>query len=168
MQQAPSASSSWGVAARDALAAALPIMLGYISIGLPCGVMENAVGISPAMAFAISAFMTGLAGGLYTFVRGFISPETFNGTQSTLFMTMLLFGGICTVEGPVIGAIVLLLVKEVFQSLALYQGLVYALFMLIVLFVLPNGIVGIFKSLGGFVSGLKKRNRKEGQANVEN
>lgn len=121
------------------------------------------------MAFAISAFMTGLAGGLYTFVRGFISPETFNGTQSTLFMTMLLFGGICTVEGPVIGAIVLLLVKEVFQSLALYQGLVYALFMLIVLFFLPNGIIGIFKSLGGVFANLKKKNKKEGErANAEN
>lgn len=120
------------------------------------------------MAFAISAFMTGLAGGLYTYVRGFISPETFNGTQSTLFMTMLLFGGICTVEGPVIGAVVLLLVKEVFQSLALYQGLVYALFMLIVLFFLPNGVVGIFKSMGGVVAKLKKKNKKEGQVNAEN
>lgn len=120
------------------------------------------------MAFAISAFMTGLAGGLYTYVRGFISPETFNGTQSTLFMTMLLFGGICTVEGPVIGAVVLLLVKEVFQSLASYQGLVYALFMLVVLFFLPNGVVGIFKSLGGVVGKLKKKNKKEGQVNAEN
>ena len=120
------------------------------------------------IAFAISAFMTGLAGGLYTYVRGFISPETFNGTQSTLFMTMLLFGGICTVEGPVIGAVVLLLVKEVFQSLASYQGLVYALFMLVVLFFLPNGVVGIFKSLGGVVGKLKKKNKKEGQVNAEN
>ena len=119
------------------------------------------------IAFAISAFMTGLAGGLYTYVRGFISPETFNGTQSTLFMTMLLFGGICTVEGPVIGAVVLL-VKEVFQSLASYQGLVYALFMLVVLFFLPNGVVGIFKSLGGVVGKLKKKNKKEGQVNAEN
>jgi len=112
------------------------------------------------MAFAISAFMTGLAGGLYTFLRGFISPETFNGTQSTLFMTMLLFGGITTVEGPVIGAVILLLVKEVFQSLSIYQGLVYALFMLIVLFFLPNGVVGIFKSIGSSLVKLKKKNRE--------
>jgi len=119
------------------------------------------------MAFAISAFMTGLAGGLYTFVRGFISPETFNGTQSTLFMTMLLFGGITTVEGPVIGAVILLLVKEVFQSLSIYQGLVYALFMLIVLFFLPNGVVGIFKSIGSSLAKLTKK-KGEGQAHAEN
>jgi len=99
------------------------------------------------MAFAISAFMTGMAGGLYAFLRGFISPETFNGTQSTLFMTMLLFGGITTVAGPVIGSAVLLLVKEVFQSLALYQGLIYAVFILIILFFFPNGAVGVYYNI---------------------
>ena len=98
------------------------------------------------LAFAISAAMTGLAGGLYAFLRGFISPETFNGTQSTLFMTMLLFGGITTLAGPVIGSVVLLLFKEVFQTFSTYQGLIYALFMLLVLFFFPNGIIGLFKS----------------------
>lgn len=99
------------------------------------------------MAFAVSAAMTGVAGGLYAYLRGFISPETFNGTQSTLFMTMLLFGGITTSLGPVIGAAVLLLVKEVFQSFSNWQGLIYALFMLIVLFFFPRGIVGLFGDL---------------------
>lgn len=96
------------------------------------------------LAFGISAFMTGLAGGLYAFLRGFISPETFNGTQSTLFMTMLLFGGITTTAGPVIGAAVLMLVKELFQRLSVYQGLIYALFILVILFFLPNGAVGVY------------------------
>lgn len=99
------------------------------------------------MAFAVSAGMTGLAGGLYAFLRGFISPETFNGTQSLLFMTMLLFGGITSLEGPIIGAVILLLFREVFQVFSAYQGLIYALFMLLVLFVFPNGIVGVLKTL---------------------
>lgn len=99
------------------------------------------------LAFGISAFMTGLAGGLYAFLRGFISPETFNGTQSLLFMTMLLFGGINTTVGPVIGAGVLLLVKELFQDLAIYQGLIYAVFILVVLFVFPKGAVGVFNNI---------------------
>lgn len=109
------------------------------------------------MAFGISAFMTGLAGGLYAFLRGFISPETFNGTQSTLFMTMLLFGGITTTAGPVIGAAVLLLVKEVFQSLAVYQGLIYAVFILVVLFFLPNGAVGLYSNVRNLILKRSKR-----------
>jgi len=99
------------------------------------------------MAFAISAFMTGIAGGLYAFLRGFISPETFNGTQSTLFMTMLLFGGITSLGGSVIGASVLLLIKELLQSFSNWQGLIYALFMLVVLFFFPNGVIGLFKDI---------------------
>ena len=124
------------------------------------------------LAFAVSAAMTGLAGGLYAFLRGFISPETFNGTQSVLFMTMLLFGGITTLAGPVIGAIVLLLFKEVFQTFSTYQGLIYALFMLLVLFFFPNGIIGLFKSgKNAILKLLSKRanpNRTGGAENAEN
>ena len=45
------------------------------------------------MAFAISAVFTGFAGAMYAHFVGFISPETFNTSQSVMFMTMLLFGG---------------------------------------------------------------------------
>lgn len=38
-----------------ALSAALPVMLGYVTIGIPCGVMEAEVGLSPLMAFLLSA-----------------------------------------------------------------------------------------------------------------
>ena len=119
------------------------------------------------MAFGISAFMTGLAGGLYAFLRGFISPETFNGTQSTLFMTMLLFGGICSTVGPVIGAAVLMLVKELFQSLALYQGLIYALFILIVLFFLPNGVVGVYYNIQNAIRKKKGKAISSGEQPIE-
>lgn len=99
------------------------------------------------MAFGISAFMAGLAGGMYAFLVGFISPETFSNQQSTLFMTMLLFGGIATPAGPFIGAAVLMVIKEVFQFLAFYQVLVYGVFIILVLFFFPNGIVGLYENI---------------------
>ena len=99
------------------------------------------------LAFAVSAFLTGLSGGMYAHLVGFISPETFNSTQSTLFMTMLLFGGISTSAGPVVGAGVLIVIKEVFKAFSKYQILIYGIFILIVLFFFPNGIVGLFGSI---------------------
>jgi branched-chain amino acid transport system permease protein len=112
------------------------------------------------LAFAISSIMSGLAGALYAHLVGFISPETFNAAQSTLFMTMLLFGGIGTLAGPVIGATVLIFIKEFFQGLATYQILVYGIFILIVLFFFPNGSVGIFngirKKIQNYLRGGKK------------
>ena len=116
------------------------------------------------IAFAVSSAMTGLAGGLYAFLRGFISPETFNGTQSLLFMTMLLFGGLTTLAGPVIGAIILLLFKEVFQTFSTYQGLIYALFMLLVLFFFPNGVVGVYKAVKTWIAGRRKAEQNGGTA----
>ena len=45
---------------RRALPHALPVMLGYLSIGIPCGIMEAEIGVSPLFAFLISlAFYTG-------------------------------------------------------------------------------------------------------------
>ena len=78
-----------------------------------------------------------------------------------IYLTMLLFGGITTVAGPVIGAAVLLLVKEVFQSLALYQGLIYAVFILIILFFFPNGAVGVYYNIRAALAKKKGKNAEE-------
>lgn len=111
-----------------------------------------------AMAFGISACFMGLAGGLYAHLVTYISPETFNSTQSVLFMTMVLFGGIQTLMGPIVGSALLMLVKEVFQFLQIYQVLIYGIFIMIVLFFFPNGIVGIYNDI---VNAIRKRGLKK-------
>lgn len=96
------------------------------------------------LAFVISGLFTGLAGALYAHMVLFISPDTFQATQSTLFMTMLLFGGLGSLLGPVIGAILITLVQLVLQPFAIYQMLVYGLLIIFILFFMPNGVNGIF------------------------
>ena len=58
------------------------------------------------MAFAISAVYTGMAGALYAHIVSYISPESFQSSQSQLLMTMLLFGGMGNLAGPIIGAVI--------------------------------------------------------------
>ena len=99
------------------------------------------------LAFVISAAYAGLAGGLYAHLINFISPDTFSSTQSTLFMTILLFGGMANLAGPLVGSVVLLSIKEFLQSFSTYQMMVYAILILIVLFLLPNGISGECKAI---------------------
>lgn len=111
------------------------------------------------MAFGISAFLAGLAGALYAHMVGFISPDTFTNTQSNMFMTMLLFGGIGTMVGPLIGATVITVMQQLLQSFASAQTLIYALFILVVLFFLPNGTVGLYGKLRKTLAA--RRNRKE-------
>lgn len=100
--------------------------------------------------FAISAIYTGLAGGLYAHLVRFISPETFSGGQSVLFLIVLLFGGVASMWGPVIGAVVISLLTESLQALGSAQGLVYGCAILVVLFLLPRGIAGSFNPVNWF------------------
>lgn len=113
------------------------------------------------MAFAISAGFTGLAGGLYAHLIHFISPDTFNSTQSTLFMTILLFGGMSSLAGPVIGSVILLIIREVLQGFATYQLLIYAIFILIVLYFLPTGMVGLIGGLRVRLEAVLERRREK-------
>ena len=109
------------------------------------------------MAFAISAFAAGLAGALYAHMVRFISPDSFTKDQSNMFMTMLLFGGIATIPGSMIGAAAITVMTELLQQFAAYQTLIYAVLILIVLFLLPNGTVGLVTKLGAL---FKKRSLK--------
>ena len=56
------------------------------------------------LAFAVSAFYTGIAGGLYAFILGFINPEGFHIIMSITFLAMVVVGGLGSVMGSIAGA----------------------------------------------------------------
>ena len=56
------------------------------------------------LAFAVSAFYTGVAGGLYAFILGFINPESFHLIMSITFLAMVVVGGLGSIMGPICGA----------------------------------------------------------------
>jgi branched-chain amino acid transport system permease protein len=56
------------------------------------------------LAFAISAFYAGVAGGLFGFVLGFFDPFTFNMILSIIFLVMVVVGGLGSIAGPIAGA----------------------------------------------------------------
>lgn len=59
------------------------------------------------LAFAVSAFYTGIAGGLMAFVLGFINPHTFNVMISILFLAMVVVGGLGSILGSIMGAVLI-------------------------------------------------------------
>ena len=110
------------------------------------------------MAFAISAFLAGLAGALLAHLVTMISPDSFTKDMSTKFMTMLLFGGIGTMSGSVVGAAAITIISELLQSFAAAQMLIYAVIIIVVLFFLPNGTVGLVDKLRHAISKRGKGN----------
>ena len=121
------------------------------------------VKIYKVLSFAISSFFTGLAGALYAHMIGYISPDSFQSSQSVIFMTVLLFGGLGTFFGPLIGSVVVVLVKEFFQVFSEYQQLVYAFFIIVVLFKMPEGLVGTFPIVKSNIKRILIRNKHEAE-----
>ena len=59
------------------------------------------------LAFAVSAFYTGIAGGLFAFLIGFISPSSFNFILSIYFLAFVIIGGLGSIFGSIMGGIVM-------------------------------------------------------------
>ena len=113
------------------------------------------------IAFAVSAFYTGFAGAMYAHLVNYIGPDTFTMKQSVMFVTMMLFGGTGSLAGPIIGALVVLLLNEGLRAFEQYQMLVYGILLLLVIVAIPGGIYGTAKS---FIKRLM--HRKEGKADA--
>ena len=110
-------------------------------------VASQSIGLDPVLirsaAFVISAVAAGLAGGVFASISSFISPESFPFFQSILFVLVVMAGGAERVLGPVVGAIIVVLLPELLASLAQYRLLFVGLLLLIVLRVAPGGFVGL-------------------------
>ena len=84
----------------------------------------------------------GVAGGLFAFAKGSISPETIAVGRSIDGLVMVLLGGIQTLTGPIVGAPVFTMLQDtVMRQTEYWRALLGAIILLLVL-VFPGGIVG--------------------------
>ena len=107
------------------------------SLGIPLTLSKNT-------ALAISAACTALAGSFAAFYIGFIEPQGVFGIEVSIQMVLTcIIGGIGTVAGPVIGAVVVVLLSEALRaSLSSAHLLVYGVLVIIVILTMPDGFVG--------------------------
>jgi branched-chain amino acid transport system permease protein len=104
------------------------------------------------VAFIIAGTVCGLAGALFAFAKGGISPETIHVARSIDGLVMVLLGGIQNLAGPLVGAPVYTVLQDtVMRQTPYWRGVLGAIILLIVL-VFPGGIAGTisdwFKSRG--------------------
>ncbi len=107
----------------------------------------RALGIDVAryklLAFLIAAVYAALAGSLFVHVVGFVSPEVFGLHMVNLAFTMLYVGGIGTVMGPLVGAVVIMLLPETFRAFKDYQDLAYGAALILLLIYAPRGLASL-------------------------
>ncbi len=94
------------------------------------------------LAFALGSAGAGLAGSLYAHFLTFIMPVNFSFAQSMVILSMVVFGGIGTLRGPIVGAIVLGALPEISRPAMEYRTLLYGVILLLLMRFQPEGILG--------------------------
>jgi branched-chain amino acid transport system permease protein len=109
-------------------------------------VAASAVGIDVAaykvMAFMIGAFFAGTAGALQAHYDSYLNPNSFTFIRSIEIMVMVVLGGTGSVSGAVVAAIVLTVLPEVLRPVKDYRMVVYALLLVVLMIVRPEGLFG--------------------------
>ena len=96
-------------------------------------------------AFALSAAYAGLAGGLLAIVVGFIDPVEFGVSAALRQITFIVVGGMGSVAGSVLGAVVLSALPELLRPVKEYSDVIYTLILLAFLIFLPHGLVSAWR-----------------------
>ena len=92
------------------------------------------------VAFVVSAFYTGVAGGLFAFVVGFLSPDGFDVFVSVDYLVMVIVGGLASVPGSLVGAAVVTLLNDWLARFQNYRPLIFGGVLVAVMLFMPGGI----------------------------
>lgn len=99
------------------------------------------------IAFAISAFYTGVAGGLFAYLITFLSPDAFTIELSVDFIAMIVIGGMGSILGSIIGAVILTGMQQVLAGLLDLQILIFGISLIVFMIFMPRGISGMIYDL---------------------
>lgn len=114
-------------------------------------IAARCMGINPyrtkVYSFVVAGAFAGLAGSLYAFQAGYITPDPFKFDQSAIYLIMVMLGGVDSTVGAFIGTLLLTILPEKLRILQDYYQLVYGVGVIILMVVMPMGIVGLAKSV---------------------
>jgi branched-chain amino acid transport system permease protein len=105
------------------------------------------------IALCVSAVITGLAGAFYTNYMGYIDPKVVFALHDISIITIMvvMVGGAATFGGPIVGAVIMVLLAEVIRSipkLGTAHHTLFGILLIVIIIFLPNGIVGDFAKIG--------------------
>jgi branched-chain amino acid transport system permease protein len=115
-------------------------------------IAAETMGVNPAifktLIFAYSAAFAGVAGGLFSFIVGFLSPESFTLLISIEFLAAAVVGGLATIFGPILGALFTRFMPVYaadFNDAA--PGVLYGIALILIMFLMPGGAMGLFRRI---------------------
>jgi branched-chain amino acid transport system permease protein len=94
------------------------------------------------LAFSLSAASAGIAGGLFAYMQSGIRPEDFSFDKSIDMIVMIIIGGLGSISGAIVGGVFVAVTLELMRDLQQYRLVLYALLLIIIMLVRPEGLLG--------------------------
>ena len=116
------------------------------------------------MAFVISSALAGAGGVLLAHFDGYLNPKSFEFIKSFEILIMIILGGLGSIVGSVLGAILLTVLPEALRGFAQYRMVIYSLLLIILMITRPQGLLGttdLFKTWRR-----RRRAKREGETEV--
>ena len=112
-------------------------------------VAAQALDIDPAryktVAFALSAFYAGIAGGLHSVLLSYVAPEGYGLFQMVIHFAMVVVGGLGSVTGSVLGAVLVTALPEVLRTFKSAQEIAFGAILMLCIIFLPDGLYGVIR-----------------------
>jgi len=104
------------------------------------------------LVFVIGAFFAGIAGSLYAHYITFIDPSSFTVMESITILLMVIFGGMGSIRGSIVGAIILVVLPELLRFVGMpssvaapIRQMLYGLLLVVLMIKRPQGVMGEYK-----------------------
>ena len=97
---------------------------------------------SKMIAMCMSALFAGIAGGMMAHYFGYVQPKMFMLTKSTEYLIMVIFGGMGSITGSVVGTLLLCALPELLRAVGDWRLVFYGLAVIIIMIVRPSGLMG--------------------------
>ena len=94
------------------------------------------------LAFALGAIWAGVAGVFFAAKFAFVSPESFTFFESIIVLSMVVLGGMGSVPGVILGALIVVILPEVLREFASYRMLVFGAVLVLMMIFRPQGLIG--------------------------
>jgi branched-chain amino acid transport system permease protein len=112
------------------------------------GTLGVRVRLTKLSAFVFSAVLASVAGLPLSLALGYLAPESFDPSQSIILFAMLVVGGIGSLAGPVIGALLFTGLPQAMQQTGALEAVLFALVFLFFVIVFPTGLFGLLEWAG--------------------
>ncbi len=112
------------------------------------------------ISFVVSSAMAGVAGGLFAHYLMYVHTNSFTFLKSFEIIIMVVIGGLGSISGSVLGAVLFIGLTEGLREFAQYRMILFSLLLIVIMIVRPQGILGHRE----FVTFLTRRRRPLGEA----